>query len=130
MRVLPMTSYTDKETISLQRALVSRLLPASMHIAAQDPNTSARVVEYDAGHYKIHYHCATASALRVANAYFDGWAANAGSGRRQVFPSNTHYWAWWRPRARAISRSTIARKNLELALRLAQLVLCSATAYF
>ena len=62
------------------------IVPAGVHIAAQDPNANARVVEYSAGHYKIHYKCATASALRVANPYFDGWAAAAGGVKLQVFP--------------------------------------------
>lgn len=62
------------------------LVPTGTAVTAQDPNASADVREFTPGHYKIHFHCATPSLLRVGNAYFPGWSAKLGSARLPVMP--------------------------------------------
>jgi hypothetical protein len=64
------------------------IIPANMHIAAQDGTGMARVTEYQGGHYKIHYRCASESMLRVAGAYFDGWTAFSNGRTLPVFPAD------------------------------------------
>jgi hypothetical protein len=54
------------------------LVPAGVHVAAQDANGIADVREFTPGHYRIHYQCSTPSLLRVGNAYFPGWKARSG----------------------------------------------------
>lgn len=62
------------------------LVPPGTAVTAQDPNAAADVREFTPGHYKIHFHCATPSLLRVGNAYFPGWAAELGSQQLPVIP--------------------------------------------
>jgi hypothetical protein len=62
------------------------VVPSNVPIALQDPNAVAGVVEYSAGHYKIQYRSAGESALRISNAYFDGWSAALNGRKLRVFP--------------------------------------------
>jgi hypothetical protein len=62
------------------------LVPAGVHVAAQDGSGTAQVVEFSPGHYRIHFRCASPSLLRVGNAFFDGWTAASGGRPLQVVP--------------------------------------------
>jgi len=59
---------------------------APVAVAAQDGNGSAEVREFTGGSYRIHYHCASPSLLRVGSAYFPGWTATAGGRELAVVP--------------------------------------------
>ena len=62
------------------------LVQAGMAGVSQDGNGVAEVREFNPGHYRIHYRCATPSVLRVGNAYFRGWEGKAGGRAIEVFP--------------------------------------------
>ena len=62
------------------------LVPAGVHVAAQDGAGTAQVTEFSPGHYRIHFHCASASLLRIGNAFFDGWTAASDGRPLQVVP--------------------------------------------
>ncbi len=62
------------------------IVPSNIATAAPDPSATARVLEYTPGHYKIHYRSGAPAALRVSNAYFDGWSAAANGNSLTVFP--------------------------------------------
>jgi hypothetical protein len=62
------------------------LVPSSVAVTAQDAKGFAEVREFTPGHYRIHYRCATPSLLRVSNAYFPGWKAQAAGQDVPVVP--------------------------------------------
>ena len=62
------------------------LVPSGVHVAAQDGSGAAQVAEFSPGHYRIHFRCASASLLRIGNAYFDGWTASSGGRPLAVVP--------------------------------------------
>jgi hypothetical protein len=62
------------------------LVPPGMNVTAQDARGTAGVDEFTAGHYRIHYQCATTSLLRVGNAYFPGWTARMSNKDLPVLP--------------------------------------------
>lgn len=62
------------------------LVPAGIGVTAQDANGTAEVREFTPGHYRIHFHCATPSLLRVGNSYFPGWSAKLGTHVLPVVP--------------------------------------------
>jgi len=53
------------------------LVPSGTGVVAQDAQGVADVREFTPGHYRIHFHCAAPSLLRVSNAYFPGWKARS-----------------------------------------------------
>jgi hypothetical protein len=62
------------------------LVPGGTGVTSQDANGVADVREFTLGHYRIHYRSATASLMRVSNAYFPGWTARLGAQRLNVVP--------------------------------------------
>jgi hypothetical protein len=62
------------------------LVPAGLDVRAQDGNGAAEVREFSGGHYRIHYRCASASVVRVGNAYFEGWTGRVSGRAVPVFP--------------------------------------------
>jgi hypothetical protein len=64
------------------------IVPGAIQPATQDPAATARVTEYGPGRYVIRYHCASASVMRVAGAYFDGWRASLHGNTVPVFPAD------------------------------------------
>jgi hypothetical protein len=95
--VLPRANF-PKELLPVRNADDSRrklatlaqsrqaLVPEGIAVAAQDGSGTAEVREYAAGHYKIHYRCATPSLLRISNPYFKGWTARLGGRTLEVVP--------------------------------------------
>jgi hypothetical protein len=62
------------------------LVPAAIAPTSQDPNGTAQVTDAAPGHYRIHYKCASASLLRVSDAFFPGWTAAMGGRTLEVVP--------------------------------------------
>jgi hypothetical protein len=62
------------------------LVPAGVGVTAQDGHGTAAVREFAPGHYRIHYRCDSASLLRVANSYYEGWTARVGQRKLSVVP--------------------------------------------
>ena len=62
------------------------LVPSVTNLPSQDAKATADVREFTPGHYRIHYQSATASLLRVSNAYFPGWIARSGGQDLAVLP--------------------------------------------
>lgn len=71
------TDEESKQRLATLDPALQALIPAGVHVAAQDANGIADVREFTPGHYQIRYQCATPSLLRVGNAYFPGWTAKA-----------------------------------------------------
>ena len=62
------------------------LVPSVTNVPSQDAKATADVREFTPGYYRIHYQSATASLLRVSNAYFPGWIARSGGQDLPVLP--------------------------------------------
>jgi hypothetical protein len=80
------TNEESRQRLSTLDPARQALVPAGVHVVAQDANGIADVREFTPGHYRIHYQCATPSLLRVGNAYFPGWKARSGSQDLEVLP--------------------------------------------
>ena len=80
------TQQESKHRLATLDPTRQALVPDGTNVASQDSGGTAGVVEFTPGHYRIRYQCATASVLRVGNAYFPGWTARAGQQDLPVFP--------------------------------------------
>jgi hypothetical protein len=80
------TDEESKQRLATLDPARQALIPAAVHVMAQDANGIADVREFTPGHFRIHYQCATPSLLRVGNAYFPGWKAKSGNQDLPVLP--------------------------------------------
>ena len=80
------TDDESKQRLATLDPARQSLVPAALNVTAHDGTGIADVREFTPGHYRIHYHCATPSLVRVGNAYFPGWEAKSGAQNLSVYP--------------------------------------------
>jgi hypothetical protein len=77
-----------KQRLPMLDPVHQAVVPAGVGPTSQDANALAEVREFTPGHYRIHYRSATPSLLRIGNAYFPGWTAQAGTQSLPVVPAD------------------------------------------